>query len=148
MPYLELGDNDQVKLKKSNFVKVVSVEIVEEKLDFGDITVDGFNNFAINSDIIVHNCLFGMSHINILEFTALLEIMHTLVKQKHPDIQLGKYYHNVINMHFYENTRAQVERVLSENKDTNFERQDLESYNLVENVKSFSQVQEICSNIY
>lgn len=116
--------------------------------NFGWFWVDRDNRLNMKMHMRSNDCLFGMSHINILEFTVLLEIMYELVKQHHSDIQLGKYYHNVINMHFYENTRSQVEKVLKENSNTEFKRHNLDNFTVIENVKSFSEVQKACSAIY
>lgn len=44
---------------------------------------------------------FGAGSINPFEFSLIHEIMHSIVAQAHPTLELGYYRHNVINAHLY-----------------------------------------------
>jgi len=65
-----------------------------------------------------NDCVYGMTGINIFEFTFLQEIILELLKSnldyRFQDIELGYYHHSVISLHIYENsTKNQVKNVLS-----------------------------------
>lgn len=79
---------------------------------FGWFWVDSEDKLNLKVHMRSNDVIYGLSHINILEFTSLLELAHLIVSAQHPHIKLGHYYHNVINIHYYKNVEAQVDKIL------------------------------------
>lgn len=46
---------------------------------------------------------WGTGSINLFEFSFMHELMFTWLKVDHPELKLGSYNHNVINLHYYPN---------------------------------------------
>lgn len=67
-----------------------------------------------------NDALWGLSHIDILQWTTFHELILTLLNKKLGlNLQLGSYYHSVTNLHFYTLHQKKVEMILTSNS-TNF----------------------------
>ena len=86
--------------------KIISKRITKEEVDVYDITVEKYHNFALESGVFVHNCVWGFSAVNVFNFTLMQEYVAMLV-----GVPVGEYYHKVDNLHIYESSLPAVKAV-------------------------------------
>lgn len=89
-----------------------------------DLCCSNFLNYWIrdnklNSKLSIrsNDVIFGMSHINVFEFTFLQEIILRLLQAMNPaefnDVELGYYHHSVISLHIYDTTVEQANAIVN-----------------------------------
>lgn len=59
-----------------------------------------------------NDILFGMSHINIFEWTLFQEIIMNILKNEHRELTLGTFRYSVASLHMYERNRDQAESIV------------------------------------
>jgi hypothetical protein len=124
-----LSPNDKLERLLSDSI-AISVEHVEEELDVYDITVDDHHNFALESGVFVHNCLWGFSHINMFEFSVMQEIMAKML-----GVPVGRYYHQVGSFHIYECMYDRANEIINNNNPKEYTNLDHSCIQNVDNLK-------------
>lgn len=102
----QYGDLENAKAELLGNHKVISKRIIKEEVDVYDITVEQYHNFALESGVFVHNCVWGFSAVNVFNFTLMQEYVAMLV-----GVPVGEYYHKVDNLHVYESSLPTVKAV-------------------------------------
>jgi thymidylate synthase len=77
--------------------------------------------YARNNELCCHviqrssDIVWGLSNVNLFEFTLLHEIVLCALKKKqlHAGLTLGRYIHTIISLHAYEDTFSQVANVVA-----------------------------------
>lgn len=97
--------------------------------------------------------IFGAGSINLFEFTVIHELMYIFLKRTYPELKLGTYRHNTINLHLYmgdEKIADQVKAIVEGVESRGFTFRDLnrcenKEYVLgdFENVRDWSHLSEL-----
>ena len=69
------------------------------------------NKFNCKVGLRSNDIIWGLSSINVFEFTVIQEIIYEKLKVIYPDLELGVYIHNPISLHVYEKTFSQIEEI-------------------------------------
>lgn len=85
---------------------IISKEILKKECDVYDLTVDKYHNFALESGVFVHNCVWGFSAVNVFNFTLMQEYIAAMV-----GVPVGSYFHKADNLHVYQEFLPLVEQV-------------------------------------
>lgn len=88
--------------------------------DFILFWVDHDDTFHMKTIQRSGDAVFGAGSINIFEFTLLHEMMYEQVKSMYPELKLGHYHHNTINLHVYDFTRKQCVEVIESESQQRF----------------------------
>ncbi|CAL9997050.1 thymidylate synthase [Vibrio phage K469] len=88
--------------------------------DFIFFWVDHDNTFHMKTAQRSGDAVFGAGSINIFEFTLMHEMVFEQVKAIYPEITLGAYHHNTINLHIYDFTRQQCLDVIEQESEQRF----------------------------
>lgn len=86
--------------------KIISKEILKKECDVYDLTVNKYHNFALESGVFVHNCVWGFSAVNVFNFTLMQEYIAAMV-----GVPVGSYFHKADNLHVYQEFLPLVEQV-------------------------------------
>lgn len=108
----EFGGLIQAKAELIGNHKIISKRLVEEEVDVYDLTVEEHHNFALESGVFVHNCIWGLSAVNVFNFSLLQEIIAMVL-----GVPVGKYYHFINNFHYYSDLEEMVNSVSTLNAD-------------------------------
>lgn len=106
---IEIGESLSPLYRRCD--KIVSKEILNKECDVYDITVEKYHNFALESGVFVHNCIWGLSAVNVFNFTLMQEYVAAIV-----GVPVGKYYHKVDNLHVYQDFIPMVEEIAKKYK--------------------------------
>lgn len=80
--------------------------------DFIFFWIEPDNSFHMKTVQRSGDLIFGAGSINLFEFPFIHEWVFSLVQKMYPEITLGAYHHNTINLHLYDFTRQQAEDVV------------------------------------
>ncbi|QZI90425.1 hypothetical protein MYOV003v1_p0101 [Vibrio phage 207E48.1] len=121
------------RFQKDKLTRQAVVDIYQSELDspeairnvYGlesskDTPCNDFILFWVDHDDTFHmktvqrsgDVVFGAGSINIFEFTLMHEWMYEQIRAIYPELKLGHYHHNTINLHIYDFTRSQCEEVI------------------------------------
>ncbi|AUR97877.1 thymidylate synthase [Vibrio phage 1.244.A._10N.261.54.C3] len=138
--------NDQLngvieRFKKDKLTRQAVVDIYQSELDspssirdvYGlesskDTPCNDFILFWVDHDDTFHmktiqrsgDVVFGAGSINVFEFSFMHEAMYEQVKVIYPELKLGMYHHNTVNLHIYDFTREQCMAVIDKEKQQRF----------------------------
>lgn len=84
--------------------------------DFIFFWIEPDNTFHMKTAQRSGDLIFGAGSINMFEFSFLHEMVFQQVKAMYPEIEMGAYHHNTVNLHLYDFTEQQAIDVV-ENKD-------------------------------
>lgn len=105
------GSLENAKAELIGNHKIIKKELLEKEVDVYDLTVDKYHNFALESGVFVHNCIWGMSAVNVFNFTLMQEYIAGIL-----GLEIGNYYHFVTNFHVYEDKVDQLKEIVENNK--------------------------------
>lgn len=89
------------------------------------------NRFNLKVGIRSNDCLWGLSAINVPEWTFLQEVILQVLKNEDydtfKDVELGDYFHNVVSLHVYDETVKQAQDLVG-NREVNLRRTELPNF--------------------
>ena len=77
---------------------------------------DGIPHFHARGIQRSADIIWGLSHVNIFEWTVVQEVLYSILRLTFNNLRLGSYHHSVINLHAYDSTAQQAQAVARANE--------------------------------
>ena len=108
------------------------------------------NKFNLKLGMRSNDLVWGLSNINVFEFTVIQELLYEYLKRDlgYHDLKLGSYIHNPVSLHVYERTYPQIHNIANDVENTKLTELENDEDNYTIKIPKILSLTGFCGQMY